>query len=235
VDSAAPEYQKHALLFYILKDCRSLTNADINFASQVYLPRRYEIVMTGLWELDHCQFSRALEHLTDPSISPTFPDEILLTLIRHPKCDNSLAMAYFKTVSPPLLNEQALNAYFDVLLCHTSVVEAYRYSQSQPDAKHKALFERLIVTVHLEPADAARADRALCLLSLPFSEEEEEWFEECLLTGRGAKCPGATDSVTMRHIATSKELFAFDRQSGTRINGLNWDNIHSSMQSTAVG
>lgn len=143
-------------------------------------------------------------------------------------------MAYFNTVCPPLLNTQALDVYFD-LLCKTSVVEAYRYSQSQPEAKHKTLLETLVMTVHSETADVARAERAVTLLALPYTDEEEIWFEEYLLNGPGATLPGATDSVTIRRIAIGKELRTFDRQSGPKINGLNWDDIRSSMQRTAVG
>ena len=235
VECSAPEHQKHALLFYILKDCRQLSNADIEFASQVYLPRRYELVMTGFWELDHCQFSRALQHLTDPSVTPTFADEILTTLIRHPKCDNSLAMAYYLTVNPPLQNKQALEAYFDVL-CNASIVEAYRYSQKQTETNHKLLFEKLIQSVHSEAADDTRAERALLLIGLPFDEQEESWFEECLLHGIASKYPGAKDSVLMRRIAVGKHIHdALDRHSGPKLNGLNWNSILSSMEKTAVG
>jgi hypothetical protein len=218
-----------------LKDCRQLSNADISFASQVYLPRRYELVMTGLWELDHCQFSRALEHLTDPSVTPTFADEVLLTLIRHPKCDNTLAMAYYLTVNPPLQNKQALDAYFDIL-CNASIVEAYRYSRKQPANKHMALFEKLIRFVHSDTADEMRAERAFLLIGLPFTEEEEKWFEDCLLHGLASKCPGARDSVVMRRIAVRNHIQnSLDRHSGPKVNGLNWDDILSSLQKTSVG
>ena len=190
--------------------------------------------MTGFWELDHCQFSRALEHLTDPSVTPTFSDDILLTLIRHPKCDNNLALAYSLTVRPPLQNPQTLDAYFN-LLCQANVVEAYRYAQQQPESKNKALFEKLIVFVHAESAGEARADLALLLLGLPLTEVEERWFEDCLLHGPGSKYPGAKDSVIMRQIATGKNLeTTLDRQSGPRINGLIWDDIQSSMRKADV-
>jgi hypothetical protein len=234
-DCAAPEHQKHALLFYILKDCRQLSNADTEFAKQVYLPRRYELVMTGFWELDHCQFSRALEHLTDPSVTPTFADEVLLTLVRHPKCDNSLAMAYYLTVNPPLQSKQALNAYFD-LLCDASIVEAYRYGQKQSELKHKMLLEKLIWSVHSEAADDMRAERALLLIGLPLTEQEEGWFEECLLHGGASKLPGARDSILMRRLAVGKHgRDPVNRHHGPKINGLDWNIILSSMQRTAGG
>jgi len=192
--------------------------------------------MTGLWELDHCQWSRALEHLIDPSVPVlTFPDEILLTLIRHPKCDNNLAMAYYLTLHPPLQNKETLDAYFD-MLCDTSIVEAYRFGQKQAETNHKALFEVLIHSVHSEAAGDKRAGRALLLIGLPFTEEEETWFEECLLHGSASKCPGAKDSVLMRRIATGNYGHEnLNRYNGSKVNGITWDDILSSIQKTAVG
>ena len=142
-------------------------------------------------------------------------------------------MAYFTTMRPPLQNEQSLTAYFD-LLCKTTLVEAYRYAQQQPNLKHKSLFEKLILSVLSESVEDVRAERALLLLGLPLSEEEEIWFED-LLHGSGSRCPGAKDSVIMRQIATGKDLdHLLDRQSGPRINGLNWDDIQSSIRENAV-
>jgi len=233
--AAAPNYQKQALLYYLLKDCRQLTDIDSTFARKVFLPHKYQLLMMGLWELDHCQFSRALDHLTDPSLTPTFSDEILYILFAHPKCDNSLAMAYYLTVSPPLQSPRTLDAYFS-FLCQTSVVEAYRFCRSH-GYKHEELFEKLIVSVLSGSPGDARAENALTLIGLPFSEEEEKWFEECLLYGKGAKCREAKDSVMMRRIALGKNIEgvgALDRLRGHKINGVNWDDVRLSMQRTTA-
>jgi len=233
--SPSPDYQKHALLYYLLKDCRQLRDADSGFARKVFLPRKYQLLMTGLWELDHCQFSRALDHLTDPSLTPTFSDEILYTLLAHPKCDNSLAMAYYLTVSPPLQHRKTLDAYF-LLLCQTSVVEAYHFCRKQ-GSRHQELFEQLLISGLSEAPGEARAQHALTLIGLPFSAEEERWFEDCLLYGKGAKCHEAKDSVIMRRIAVCKDLEgvgALDRFRGHKINGVNWDDVRSSMQKAAL-
>ena len=190
--------------------------------------------MQGLWHLDHCHFSLALERLTDPSLTSTFADEILYALIHHPRCDNSLAMAYYITVSPPLGDAQTLSAYFSIL-CQSSVAEAYDFAKRQNQEKHKSLFEDLVVAVHSEGGSEARADRALTLLSLPFTEEEEAWFEECLLYGKGASCKQAKDSVMMRRIAMAKDyegLGTLDRLRGHKVNGVNWDDVRISLQKT---
>jgi len=229
----APDVQKLALLYYISRDCRQVGNADAIFARTVHLPPAYQLFVTGLWELDHCQFARALEHLTDPSLPLTYADEILLTLLQHPKCDPSLAMAYYVTVSPPLRNQQTLDAYFKLLL-RTSVVEAYHFAKRQPIAKHRMLFEELILSIHQEEPSPARAERATLLVGMPFTEDEEAWFEDYLLHGKGATCHGAKDSVVMRRVATGRSLSdvkELDRLREENLGGIGWDNVKAELAS----
>lgn len=221
-------------MYYILKDFRQLNNAEEHFAKKVWLPDKYQLLMQGLWHLDHGHFPSALECLTDPSLTPTFTDEILYTLIHHPKCDNNLAMAYYVTVSPPLEDPRTLAAYFSVL-CENSVAEAYNFTKRQDVTKHKSLFEDLVTAVHSEDGSEARAEKALTLLSFPFTNEEEAWFEECLLYGKGASCNQAKDSVMMRRIAMGRDyrgLGVLDRLRGHKINGVNWDDVRVSIQKT---
>ena len=228
VQAQVGDEQKLALLYYLVRDVRT-GSLDASFVRQTHLPAKYRLMVSGLWELDHCQFSRALEHLTDPSLTPTFADDILFVLLQHPKCDNALAMAYYITVRPPLRNEQTLDAYF-ALLVKTNVTEAYRFAKQNPN--HQRLFEQLVVSVHGEDASEARAQRALQFLGLPFTGEEEAWFEECLLKGRAAKAPGAKDSVLMRRLATGKlhaGSSAVDRLKGSKIDGVDWEDIRQIM------
>lgn len=181
-----------------------------------------------MWELDHGQFSRALEHLTDPSLPPTFADEILLVLLTHPKCDDSLAMAYHISVSPPLQDQATLETYF-ALLIRTNVVEAYHFAKRQSQSKHKKLLEDLIVSIHEEEAGNSRAERALLLVGLPLSPEEETWFEDCLLNGAASNCKDAKDSVMMRRIVKGNvnqpDPAGLNRLRGQKIEGINWENI----------
>ena len=101
--------------------------------------------------------------------------------------------------------------------------------------RHKSLFEQLIITVHSEAASEARADRALTLIGLPLSDEEEAWFEECLLHGKGSQLHQAKDSVLMRRIAMGEDYEGpgpLDRYKGQKVNGVNWDDVRNSMQKT---
>lgn len=226
---------KLALLCYVLRDCRQLSNADTNFARRTYLPQKWQLLVAGLWELDHAQFSRALEFLTDPSLTPSFNDEILLALLRHPKCDPSLATAYYVAASPPLKDQETLEAYFELLLAN-NLVEAYYFAQKQGDVRHKNLFEQLIVAVHQEKAGQDRAEQAALLVGLPFTAEEEAWFEDCLLHGAASKYPGAKDSAIARRIATGKsttDISALNSLKGESIGGVSWDYVKTAIADAA--
>ena len=232
-DTTAAEHQIQALLFYILRDCsRYIPQADQQFARKVYLPSKYLILITGLWELDRGHLSNAVDCLTDPSLTPTFPDEILYTLIKHEKPDDGLAMSYFLTVSPPLSNDKVLKSYFD-LLATTNVTEAYIFATQQSEDKRRTLFENLIVNVLSKSDIENRAARAVELVGLPFTPEEESWFEECLLYGQAAQLTNAKDTAIVRRIATNKEpggVGALDRTRGPVVNDMNWDDLRLSLQ-----
>lgn len=136
-------------------------------------------------------------------------------------------MAYYITIRPPLRHPQALDALFS-LLVSTNVIEAHRFAKQHPD--HRRLLEHLIIAIHDEEPSQNRAQRALQLIGLPFSEDEELWFEECLLHGKAARSPGAKDSVLMRRLATGKlqsGTSGLKRFKGTKLNGVNWDDISS--------
>ena len=231
VQLPAPDEQKLALLYYIILDCRQSINTDNFFARRTFLPQKYQLLVQGLWELDHAQFSRALEHLTDPSLALPFADEILYSLLRHPKCDRALAVAFYISVSPPLKAQKTLDAYFELLFSN-NLVEAYYFTRKQDELTHKTLLERLIVKVHEEKIGNTRAEQATLLVGLPFSTEEETWFEECLLHGAASKLQGAKDSVIVRRIATGKsaaEPAILNRLKGGDIDGVSWDIVRKSI------
>lgn len=59
VDSAAADYHKISVLYYIMLDLDSQTrkkNIALNFEKQSSLPRKYQIYMRGLWYLDRLEF-----------------------------------------------------------------------------------------------------------------------------------------------------------------------------------
>ena len=229
--ASAPEHQKHALIYYILKDCKPLTDHGETFARNVYLPRKYKVLTSGLHNLDHGQPKLALELLTDPSLTPTFSDQILYTLLQNSKLDKSLAMAYNITVSPPLQDQKTLTAYFS-FLSDTNIVYAYHFCQNRIVSQRKALFEKLILSA-LSSEGEHTASRAETLIGLPFTDEEVGWFEDFLLHGKGSSCHGAKDSVVMRRIATGRDYTddpALQHFRGPNIDGINWGDVRIDLQ-----
>ncbi|RDH39300.1 nuclear pore complex assembly-domain-containing protein [Aspergillus welwitschiae] len=227
---------KQALIYYILKDCRAASDAASQFSRRCHLPEKYRLFIEGLWNLDRLEFKRAVEYLTEPSIIPTFPDEILyvLTLPRLPKHDDSLVMAYYLTVSPPLASEKVQRAFFKTL-CRASITEAFYFTRKNDDTLRRSYLIQLIEFVHTTDAGQLRSSRALELIGLPFDDQEEEWFEDALLHGSAKGLHGSKDTVMMRRLASGKlSGLAQELESlgGEKIDGLNWDVLRQSVTHT---
>ncbi|EFE30606.1 uncharacterized protein ARB_02528 [Trichophyton benhamiae CBS 112371] len=236
VSSSSPNHHKQSLIYYILKDCRGATEKSgaLQFARTCYLPDKYRLFIDGLWYLDKLEFRRALEYITEPSLIPTFSDEILYVLSASSKQDDGLAIAYYVTVQPPLASQKALNAYFGSL-CRTGVPEAFYFLRQQPEESSSSLLEQLITFVLSTKAGELRAKRAMDLINLPFSETEEECFNDLLLRGNAKNLHGARDTVMMRRVATGRvENLDSELESlgGRRLEGLNWDDLKRNLKST---
>ncbi|KAI9822285.1 MAG: hypothetical protein M1827_000003 [Pycnora praestabilis] len=230
VSSSSPDHHKQSLLFYILRDCIAESDVASTFSRKCYLPEKYEIYMNGLWEMDRMYFENALEYLTQPSLIPTFPEEILCTLIRHaPKDDPTLPLAYYHTVTPSITGTKTLEALY-LVLSSVSVSEAFSFSRGQAENVHKKHFEQLISSALSDSAGKDRADRAVNLINLPLNLEEEAWFEDFLLFGKGKALHGARDTVMMRRVAMGKYFEALKdgkALGGRKIDGLSWDTLKS--------
>lgn len=246
VSSTRPDHHKQSLLYYILLDCQDEVAAAEEFVDQCHLPEKYITFMKGLWLMDRMQFEvrlllynqtrdvnnlieafqTALEFLTEPSLLPTFAEEILLTLARHaPDNDPSLALAYYHTISPVLTSLRPLEALFFVM-CQASVTEAFYFSRRQAESTQKQLLEQLISYVLSYTRGEDRAAKSLELVNLPFSQQEEDWFEEYLGAGEGKMLHGAKDTVTMRRIGTGRfreALADVNGPNGRKIDGVNWE------------
>ncbi|EED14591.1 conserved hypothetical protein [Talaromyces stipitatus ATCC 10500] len=227
--SSFPNHQKQAVIYYLLRDCRATNEALVQFLRRCSIPDKYQLFIDGIWHLDRLEFQLALQYLTEPSLIPTLPDEILhvLTLQKLPRQDDSLAIAYYLTVSPPLESEKVQLSYFQTL-CRASLTEAFYFSRKYDDDRRKRFLEHLILFVHKTPAGDLRGQRAIELLGLPLDEEEESWFEEYLLNGKVVALSGTRDTVLMRRLATgnTRDLPPSVRSlGGPKIDGVNWDDL----------
>ncbi|KAL4926846.1 uncharacterized protein BDV17DRAFT_283056 [Aspergillus undulatus] len=236
VSSELDIHHKQSLIYYILKDCRAPSDAATQFARKCHLPEKYRLFIEGLWNLDRLEFKRAIEYLTEPSIIPTFPDEILyaLTLSHIARHDDSLVMAYYLTVNPPLTSEKAQRAFMETL-CRASITEAFYFTRKHHDALRQSYLTQLIEFVHMTDAGQMRSRRAMELIDLPFDDQEEAWFEDALLRGKAKMLHGAKDTVMMRRLATGRTTglsTELESLAGKKIDGLNWDTLKQSMEPT---
>ena len=174
-----------------------------------------------------------MEFLTEPALIPTYPEEILYTLCRHaPENDSTLPLAYYYTVSPTLQSSKVLEAFF-LVLCRSSIIEAFSFARSQGRENHRGLFERLITLFLEDSNDQIKALRANDFISLPLQDEEEIWLNEHLQEGTGRTLQGANDTIIMRGLLKGniKPLLELDKTTaGRKIEGVSWTTFKESTQ-----
>lgn len=235
IESNGDEHHKISILFYILLDFDAPTgrrNYSTKFERFSFLPQKYSIYMKGLWHLDRLEFEMALQYLTHPCLIPTFPDEILEVLVGHAKNnDLSLPLAYYHTVQPSLTNPQALESLFSAI-ARTSVTEAFFFGRGQPEHARQHMFKMLVALVLNNSSKDTIADRSVELVNLPFTHEEEAWFEEYLQHGEGRLIRKAKDTLMMRRIGTGNfsESLSIRHMNGRAIGGLDWQVLTESVQ-----
>jgi Nuclear pore complex assembly len=152
-------------------------------------------------------------------------------------------LAYYHTVNPPLASRNALDAFFDCL-CWVSVPEAFLFSRTQPETLRRFLFEQLIkfvlsgtTTTRLsrrrELAETERANKALELINLPLTEDENQWFEEYLVKNSDNMLRDAKDTLLMRRIGTGRLNEALRDQDGLntgKLDGINWEALRPGIE-----
>lgn len=235
------------MIFYLLKDLspqhHGPTELATGFARDIHLEKRFWTFIEGLWALDHLEFRTAVEHLTHPSIIPTFPDEIMLTLLKgRDKLgsvgvqkgteDDILPLAYYNCVKPPL-DDQKVRDEFAKYLSARNVTEAYYWIRDRPEYEHKPLLEILMEQTLERSAWSSsgendsytRQEKAMEFVSLPFTEDEEEFVEKFLTEGKGRTYQGAQDTVLMRRIAMGRlaDVAGDTSTRGRKHDGVNWD------------
>ncbi|KAH8888648.1 hypothetical protein GQ53DRAFT_749048 [Thozetella sp. PMI_491] len=202
-ESKVSPHHKLSVLYYLLLDydgvrgTRSALAEDI--AATSGLPSKYQILMKGLWHMDHQQFNFALEYLAHPSLPSEFADEIVVTLVRHAEGnDFSLPLAYYHATKPVFKTADALDVLYGAL-AQTSIPEALYFSRAFPEHSRRQLFEKLLTS-----ALDDRGPRGKELVSLPFDAAEEKWFQEYLTTGDGRKSRNAATALELRGIVTGR-------------------------------
>jgi hypothetical protein len=162
---------------------------------------------------------------------PTFADEILEVLVRSSSKDLTLALAYYHTVQPALTTRQAIECLFSAL-GRTNVTEAFYFCRGQPEYAQQHMFEMLIALVLNNSSPDTIAQRSVELVNLPFTKEEEGWFEDYLLRGDGRALKKGKDTLMMRKIGTGHftESLALKGTHTRNIGGLDWAKLSNAVE-----
>lgn len=172
--------------------------------------------------MDRAQFKPALDYLCQPSLIPTFPEAVMEALLANQQ--HNLAVAYLNSMGMTFnmtALEDGLRMYFKTI-ADSSIANAYMFLQDQPLADKKDLFEMMIESALRTPlmsgktGNIARTERCAQLVDLPFSAEEQEWFEEFLVKGDGRNLQGATETVATKWIAIGKVNEARELTAGSK-------------------
>lgn len=153
-------------------------------------------------------------------------------LIRQAKDEDfSMALAYYHTALPNITSLPAIDNLF-LAIAKTSVVEAFYFSRAQTEYVHRHLLEALVASVLQASKGESKATKGAALVNLPFTDEEERWFEVFLLEGSGKDLSAARDTVMMRRIATGRftEVLHSGRTSKKTGDGLSWNAMQDGIQ-----
>lgn len=74
------------------------------------------------------------------------------------------------------------------------------------------------------------------MISLPFDDVENIWFDEYLKEGKGKKLPGANDTIIMRGLMKGDPTFLVDHAqsvNGRKVDGVNWVNFRESLKQSS--
>lgn len=153
---------------------------------------------------------------------------MLKVLLEHSTDQGAyLPLAYYNTVRPPLTDPELQKAYFRYLT-KLEVTQSYFFLKTQPSQDQRTLLEMLVQEAMSHDNRETRAERTEELIDLPFTEEEEQWFEEFLLEGKGRSLHASRDTIMARRLAIGKYPDAIDvgkQLSGRRFNDVTWDGV----------
>ena len=200
------DHHKLSLLYYLLLDwdiANPRAALSESFAFSASVPSQYQTFMKGLWCLDRRDSATAIQYLAHPSLPPTeFADDIIIALSAQVKDGDGLVLAYYHSAKPALKTSEAIEALFEALAA-SNVVAALEFSRQYAEPARVLLFQRLIASVLKKPVSEGNqlADRAIQLISLPFNNAEETWFQHYLTRGEGKKLTNSGDTLLMRNIA----------------------------------
>jgi hypothetical protein len=142
-----------------------------------------------------------------------------------------MALAYYHTVQPTLSSRGAIECLFSAM-ARTSVTEAFYFCRGQPEYTQRHMFQMLISLVLNNSSPDTVADRSVELVNLPFTSEEETWFQDYLLNGDGRVLKKGKDTLMMRMIGTGNfsQSLALKGIHNRLVAGLDWGTLSGAVE-----
>jgi hypothetical protein len=155
----------------------------------------------------------------------------LEVLVRHSNQDLTLPLAYYHTVQPTLTSRSAIECLFSAI-ARTSVTEAFYFCRGQPEYSQRHMFHMLIALVLNNSSAETVADRSVELVNLPFTAEEDSWFEDYLLRGDGRALKKGKDTLMMRKIGTGNftQSLSLKGINNRSVGGLDWGTLSGAVE-----
>lgn len=94
------------------------------------------------------------------------------------------------------------------------------------------MFEMLVALVLNNSTHDTIAQRSIELVNLPFTKEEEGWFEDYILRGDGRALKKGKDTLMMRRIGTGNfaESLTLKGTHSRSIGGLDWTTLSNAVE-----
>jgi hypothetical protein len=117
-------------------------------------------------------------------------------------------------------------------MARTNVTEAFYFCRGQPEYTQRHMFQMLVSLVLNNSSAETIADRSVELVNLPFTAEEDAWFEDYLLRGDGRALKKGKDTLMMRKIGTGSfaQSLSLKGINNRPIGGLDWGTLSGAVE-----
>ncbi|KAJ1669910.1 hypothetical protein EV182_008528, partial [Spiromyces aspiralis] len=180
--------KQHCLIFYLLLDYAipelvngstvgfwtewKLPEPAVRYAQQVFIPRRFQYLMSGYWLLDHGQIPLGLTYLSDPSVEADWAPRILRAAVIY-GCYYEARCYMTSTVKAQLEETRQDIAVLMLVHLHNNLDEAFFYQRKFRNSDPELcayLFEQMLIHCLSPVSRRSEVDR---LLEFPFDAVEE--------------------------------------------------------------
>ncbi|CAG9823287.1 unnamed protein product [Phaedon cochleariae] len=207
---------KHSLVIYLFLDLAMALDQNEYSAVITYLikfPAVFKVstssikITQAFWQLDHGDFTTALEHLLDPFVLGEDLQDWHHSVIMRSLCvqkQYNFALLYLQTLRPPMTREKDVMTAISLFVANKMLDEAFYFMKQH----HNNNAERLLAHLFNE---CRKNDTLHDLLYKNLSSAEEKSFIGFL---KGSANPASDELQVFYYLLRSRFLEAFDFHAG---------------------